>query len=81
MDEHFDGDADTRGIPILSKKKVNFSPNEKIFQLLVNNEYVVLVLVNNVLQRINLKQDSIEGEFDINIIANEYNCNIYSSLL
>lgn len=62
MDEHFDSDADTRGVSILSKKKVNFSPTEKISQLLVSNEYVVLVLVNNVLQRINLKQDNIEGE-------------------
>jgi hypothetical protein len=81
MDEHFDGDAETRKIPILSKKKVNFSPNEKISQLLVSNEYVVLALVNNVLQRINLKQDSIEGEIDISTIGNEYSCNTYNSLI
>jgi len=32
--------------------------------LLVSNEYVVLAMVNNVLLRINLKQDNIEGEID-----------------
>lgn len=58
-------DEDLRGVPILSKKKVNFSPNEKITQLLVINEYVVLVMVNNVLLRINLKLDNIEGGIDI----------------
>lgn len=47
------------------KKKVNFSPTEKIAQLLVSNEYVVLVMINNVLLRINLKQDNIEGKTNI----------------
>lgn len=51
-------------MPILIKKKVNFSPHEKIVQLLVSNEYVVLVMINNVLLRINLKQDNIEGEIN-----------------
>ncbi|XP_025200060.1 vacuolar protein sorting-associated protein 18 homolog [Melanaphis sacchari] len=60
LDESFDRDADLQGIPILSKKKVNFSPSDKITQLLVSNDYVVLVMVNNVLLRINLKQDNIE---------------------
>lgn len=40
---------------------MNFSPSEKITQLLVSNEYVAMSMVNNVLLRINLKQDNIEG--------------------
>lgn len=67
LDENFEDDGDLKGVPILSKKKVNFSPNEKISQLLVINEYVVIVMVNNVLLRINLKQDNIEGSIAINI--------------
>ncbi|VVC29853.1 Clathrin, heavy chain/VPS, 7-fold repeat,Pep3/Vps18/deep orange,Zinc finger, RING/FYVE/PHD- [Cinara cedri] len=64
LGENINGDEDYRGVSILTKKKVNFSPNEKITQLLVSNEYVVLVMVNNVLLRINLKQDSFE-EIDL----------------
>lgn len=36
--------------------------------MLVSNDYVVLAMVNNVLLRINLKQDNIEGEIDWNTI-------------
>lgn len=67
LDENFEDNGDLKGVPILSKKKVNFSPNEKISQLLVINEYVVIVMVNNVLLRINLKQDNIEGSIAITI--------------
>lgn len=65
MDENFESEVDLKGVSILSRKKVNFSPSEKVTQLLVSNEYVVLVMVNNVLLRINLKQDNIEGESSI----------------
>lgn len=76
MDESFDKDTDLQRVPILSKKKVNFSPSDKIAQLLVSNEYVVLVMVNNVLLRINLKQDNIEGERYVTIEVNFIKQNI-----
>lgn len=66
-------------MPILVKKKVNFSPYEKIVQLLVSNEYVVLVMINNVLLRINLKQDNIEGEN--NLYYNNVRVNVKTNVV
>ncbi|KDR19383.1 Vacuolar protein sorting-associated protein 18-like protein, partial [Zootermopsis nevadensis] len=42
--------------PIFSKQKVNFSPTDRITHLAVSSELLVLVMANNVLLRIDLRQ-------------------------
>lgn len=61
MEGHLEDELSLNTTPMLSKKKVNFTPNEKITHLSVNNDYVVLAMINNILLRIDLKKDSIEG--------------------
>ncbi|XP_050541562.1 vacuolar protein sorting-associated protein 18 homolog [Daktulosphaira vitifoliae] len=60
LDGLLEDELNLNTISMLSKKKVNFSPNEKITHLLVNNDYVVLAMINNVLLRIDLRKDNIE---------------------
>lgn len=53
-------------VPMFSKKKVNFSPTDKITHLSVSNDIIIIAMANNVLLRINLRQpDHPEGNQQI----------------
>lgn len=52
--------------PIFSKQKLNFNPSDRITHLTVANDYLVLVMANGVLFRIDLTcPDRNEGIFYI----------------
>jgi hypothetical protein len=55
--------------PIFSKKKVNFSPTDRVTHLAVSNELLVLAMANKVLLRIDLQQpDKHEGN-DVSVMC------------
>lgn len=58
--------------PIFSKQKVNFSPTDRITHLAVSSELLVLVMANNVLLRIDLRQpDKPQGNDILLVISGE----------
>ncbi|XP_017884886.1 vacuolar protein sorting-associated protein 18 homolog isoform X2 [Ceratina calcarata] len=55
--------------PIFIKQKVNFLPSDKIVQLVVNNNIIVIAMANNILLRIDMKHPDAPEEIDISKYA------------
>lgn len=41
--------------PIFIKQKVNFMPSDKILRMCVSSNFIVIVMANNILLRIDMK--------------------------
>ncbi|KAL0278891.1 UNVERIFIED_CONTAM: hypothetical protein PYX00_000572 [Menopon gallinae] len=51
--------------PMFSKKRVNFSPTDKITFIAASSDIVIIIMANNILLRINLRQPDHPEEIDL----------------